>query len=448
MTNHNTGQSNFNSPRSTKKKTLDDYRKVGAGRFEWLGDSLPKDNKTPTLWRCLVCSYEFEARYNNIQQGSGCPKCSKKASLCADDYHAVAEAMGLDWVGSELPRYNHDLTEWLCRTCNHRHTADYNKVQQRRGCPECGKKKAASNRAALRLTEEHYHERALRIGLTWTASELPANNHALTTWRCKHGHEITASIHRLRDLPNGCPVCNGKVSKTANDYKIVGLPRSIEWLGTDVPDNIQIKTLWSCGDHVWETSYNVIQRGSGCPYCAANARKTIEDYHSLADELGITFCDNTIPRKSSQNCNWQCANGHDWYASYANVRYGFGCPHCQGLVNGRKVSKIQRDLCNLLQGELNYRVGVRAVDVAIFIDEVKIAVEYDEAYWHIGHQERDLRRVNELIENGWRVLCIKANYTLPSLKKINEGIKALLAGETYHEIVHMSWHEYAAKQQS
>jgi hypothetical protein len=47
------------------------------------------------------------------------------------------------------------------------------------------------------------------------------------------------------------------------------------------------------------------------------------------------------------------------------------------MVNGARVSKAQRRLCEMLDGKLNLPCGRYLIDVATCVDNVNIAAEYD-----------------------------------------------------------------------
>ena len=57
-----------------------------------------------------------------------------------------------------------------------------------------------------------------------------------------------------------------------------------------------------------------------------------------------------------------------------------GCGDCLDLVNGAKVSKVQRQLCEQLGGELNRPEGRLNIDIGLEIEGQKIAIEYDGWY--------------------------------------------------------------------
>jgi very-short-patch-repair endonuclease len=109
------------------------------------------------------------------------------------------------------------------------------------------------------------------------------------------------------------------------------------------------------------------------------------------------------------------------------------------MVYGAPVSQVQRDLCEMLDGELNHPFDRFNIDVALNVDGVAIAVEYDSWYWHGHRQEQDVQRVEALITAGWRVLRIKSNVLLPTRKQLDTEIARLVAGQKLTEIVLDDW---------
>ena len=93
----------------------------------------------------------------------------------------------------------------------------------------------------------------------------------------------------------------------------------------------------------------------------------------------------------------------------------------------------------MLGGELNHPFGRYSIDVALSVDGVAIAVEYDSWYWHSHRQIDDAQRDDELLAAGWRVLRVKSNELLPSLEQLDAAISRLLTGENQVEIVLDDW---------
>jgi len=103
--------------------------------FEWIG-KYPQNTHEVTLWRCSE-GHEWNACYHNIAQGHGCPYCTQKARKSKQDYHQVAQEQGFYWIGDCLPKNNSTPTTWKCGECGHTWTCTYKYIRREYGCPNC-----------------------------------------------------------------------------------------------------------------------------------------------------------------------------------------------------------------------------------------------------------------------------------------------------------------------
>lgn len=109
------------------------------------------------------------------------------------------------------------------------------------------------------------------------------------------------------------------------------------------------------------------------------------------------------------------------------------------MVNGVYVSKPQLTLHAMLGGNLNYRVGRYAIDIALTMDTHRIGIEYDCQYWHKGKEKHEAKRDAYLIGLGWHMLHIKTNILLPTREQLDAALTLLVNGATYAEIVLADW---------
>jgi hypothetical protein len=244
------------------RKILADYQALAEARgFNWSG-VLPKNAMTKTSWQCKQ-GHSWDACYNHIRQGTGCPECSGNTPKQATDYHVLAQLRGFKWTSIALPENTQTKTSWQCKK-GHSWDASYNTIQQGTGCPECcGKmpKKAVD-----------YHALAQLRGFKWTGNALPKNAMTKTSWQCKKGHRWQARYNSIHH-GSGCPDCYGNRRKKATDYRALAEARGFIWTGEASPKNIQTKTSWQCKKgHKWQANYNHIQQGSGCPECYYSIR--------------------------------------------------------------------------------------------------------------------------------------------------------------------------------
>lgn len=95
-----------------------------------------------------------------------------------------------------------------------------------------------------------------------------------------------------------------------------------------------------------------------------------------------------------------------------------------------KTSSQQLTIYNMLKEnnynvELNYPLSRINLDVAIFIDDIKIDLEYDCAHWHKDSQ-KDRRRDEFTKSQGWKILRIKSGHKIPTLEQLVEAINKLV----------------------
>lgn len=91
--------------------------------------------------------------------------------------------------------------------------------------------------------------------------------------------------------------------------------------------------------------------------------------------------------------------------------------------------------------EINYPVNFFSLDVFVFVEDIKIDVEYDGWYWHQDKQ-RDIKRDKVLQKEGYKVLRIKSGRLLPTEEQLFEAINKLVETDRkYTEIVLDDWKE-------
>lgn len=116
------------------RKTPEDYHKMAqAYGFKWIGPEV-KSVIYQTTWECIK-GHQWKARYNNIQGGQGCPYCAGKARKIPQDYHDLAKGRGFKWLGPEVKGAKFKTT-WECGK-GHQWEAKYNAIKDGRGCPYC-----------------------------------------------------------------------------------------------------------------------------------------------------------------------------------------------------------------------------------------------------------------------------------------------------------------------
>ncbi len=146
--------------------------------------------------------------------------------------------------------------------------------------------------------------------------------------------------------------------KIEKDYLEIARAKRIVWLGEKlhsknglewkqlVPINTHVNTWWQCPHgsesetHRWRTRFSNIQHGTGCPFCAAMAKrgrslvhKTIEHYTLLAIQRGFKWAEGQeLPSNVHNPTLWVCDEHGTWTSCYNTLLQGSGCPKCAGVA--------------------------------------------------------------------------------------------------------------------
>lgn len=103
-------------------------------------------------------------------------------------------------------------------------------------------------------------------------------------------------------------------------------------------------------------------------------------------------------------------------------------------------SKAEQTMCALLCSMFgrekcfpNYPVGALSLDCLVVLEGNKIDFEYDGVYWHKNRKQKDAARNAVLLDNGYKIIRIKANNqdTMPTPQQIQDAIN-LLIKENHH----------------
>jgi very-short-patch-repair endonuclease len=103
---------------------------------------------------------------------------------------------------------------------------------------------------------------------------------------------------------------------------------------------------------------------------------------------------------SNRKVWWKCKKGHEWKAS-PNKRTGAdktGCPYCNPQTSRLEI----RILCELrhLFTNVKWREKIDGIEVDIYVPKYPFAVEVDGYRWHIGKEDRDRMKSQELRKCG------------------------------------------------
>ncbi|MDD4930673.1 MAG: hypothetical protein PHG66_00770 [Candidatus Colwellbacteria bacterium] len=205
-------------------------------------------------------------------------------------------------------------------------------------------------------TIEDYYKLADRFCITYVDEcRFPKNSREKYKWKCTEGHEYISSYNNIQQ-GRECPLCAEKkrlefmktTRNTKEMYVDLGEEKGFEFIDEREPVGNKERYKWRCGDnHIWESSYNDIQGGHGCPYCYGNIPKTKEDFLKLAERKGFEFIDDREPINNSIKYKWKCKKeGHVKMSEYRTMLYA-GCMECYNKIRGDKSRHTEEDYLNL-----------------------------------------------------------------------------------------------------
>lgn len=198
---------------------------------------------------------------------------------------------------------------------------------------------------AKRKTAEDYHALAQARGFKWLGPEV-YNGKDGTWFECSNGHKWESGYNRMQQ-GHGCPFCAGKIQKTPADYYRLAAERGLRWLGPEVR-RIKDKTWFVCPlGHRWETGYGRIQAGHGCWYCGIEKHSRTQGLKPADYHALASERGFTWMGPEVKNrktgTEWQCKYGHVWKAPYHGIKSGNGCSVCKESKGEKRIDRALRD---------------------------------------------------------------------------------------------------------
>lgn len=170
-----------------------------------------------------------------------------------------------------------------------------------------------------------------------------------TTFECAVGHQWEATPASIMS-GRGCPHCphfsgNTRLTKDIVNQRIVD--RGFRLVGEYV--KARTKTTFECAvGHQWEATPANVMFGYGCPQCYGNIPLTKEIVNERIVDRGIRLVGDYV--NALTKTTFECAKRHQWDAAPAQVMGGSGCPHCAGNAH------LTKDIVNKRIADRNIRL--------------------------------------------------------------------------------------------
>lgn len=268
---------------------------------------------------------------------------------------------------------------------------------------------------------EDYRTLAIKMGFLYILEIVPKNVSTMVKgWKCKINHDPWSTTYSNIKRGTGCPHCANQIPKTIEDYKNMAKENGFKYLFDTIPKTTSISVLqgWRCSNnHVWDSCYKNIKRGSGCPQCAGNIKKVLNDYKKIAIDRGFKYTISDIPPNTRTTIRgWKCNKNHIFCSSYGNIKSGKGCVVCKhktetllyeyivSIYNNVDVTpQFSNDWCtNIGSGK-----KIKTLPFDICINSLKIILEIDgdqhfptnkcPRYWKKNYEEQYSRDIYKML---------------------------------------------------
>ena len=400
--------------------------------------------RAKALWQCK-CGFEWIAEIRQVAKGSG--KCRKCASNRATDSNNFAVTFP-EKVKLWSPQNNFGPEEvtpnstkkawWICENRHEWQTVVYS-VAKGTGCPYCSNQKidATNSFAAAHPQIAKFWDYKMNNGITPDRVS-PGSAKRKYWFICENNHSFDITLNNIHSLNRWCPYCAGKKPTDENNLALVNPELAAEWHPTknkkkpnDFLPNSNQKAWWKCSrSHEWQAVIGSRNIGNGCPKCA---NRELSDTNSLAvmfPEIAVEYDVKKNRQKdpskvlagSGKRVWWKCKYGHSWLVPVKNRTHSnTGCPECSPQSSFHEIRLYCETLA--ISNKVEKRSKVDGVEIDVWLPKLKLAIEYDGAYYHAKQRQKDKEKNKKLEKLGITVVRIR-EMPLTAISKNDFIIKA------------------------
>lgn len=262
-------------------------------------------------------------------------------------------------------------------------------------------------------------------------------------------HECKIDGHKWYPTPNsilsgkGCPICKKTlISKalllTHDEYvsKVYKINNSIDVVGEYIDARTPIPHRCKIDGYLWDAAPTNVLRGTGCPLCAGNLKKTDSQY--IKDVANV----NDSIKVLGQYINAQtpilheCKNdGCQWMSKPTNILSGEGCPKCRESSGEKIINKylVNNHVEFIQQYTFTKCKNIKPLPFDFYLPDYNACIEYDgiqhfEAIDYFGGEsELKKRQKNDSIKTNYclanDIILLRIKYNENAVFKLDEFFK-------------------------
>jgi hypothetical protein len=181
-----------------------------------------------------------------------------------------------------------------------------------------------------KLTIDEMQEIAKSKGGKCLSTEY-VNSRTKLEWECAEEHIWFATPGNVKNRNSWCAECVGLKTLTIEEMQEIAKSKGGKCLSTKYV-NKETNLEWECTEgHAWFARPGSVKNGGHwCLICAGSKKLTIEEMQKIAEERGGK-CLSTEYVNSQIKLKWECAEGHTWFANAIYVKnLGGWCLECSG----------------------------------------------------------------------------------------------------------------------
>ncbi|MBQ9778121.1 MAG: zinc-ribbon domain-containing protein, partial [Clostridia bacterium] len=393
-------------------------------------------------WNCPR-NHSYMASVPHRLEGKSCPYCANRKVLSGfNDLQTLYPDIASEWdalknqplMPTDVVGGSHRVVWWICPQ-HHEYEMSVLSRTQGQNCPVCAGKRVIKGVNDLFTTHPQFADEWLwekNEQLSLSPYSLSYGSTKKVWWRCsKCEYEWQASPNGRSK--SGCPYCvKKKVVTGKNDLKTLFPEIAKKWhpslnsLSVDAVAPFSNKKAWWICDkdprHIFETAiYHVTLGEIICPVCANQQIITgVNDLQTTHPALMkewdwernnvLKLYPDKISFGVTKKAYWVCEKGHKWQATVAS-RAGAqrcGCPECakdRSSSFPEKALSFYLSRCFEIEENKKFKwLGHSELD--IYIDSLKLGVEYDGKVWHTD-PKKDIAKDKLCQENGVHLIRVR-----------------------------------------
>lgn len=334
--------------KKTQQEFVEEVYDIVREEYKVLGEY--KNSKTKIEMYHEKCGEEFTVMPSEFLRGARCTFCAKNVRLTQEEFEGrVKEKLGENYIVKGIYKSLREDIRIKHESCGNTYKVKADNVMNGSGCPYCVRDTRKSKEVVIELLRQKFGEEYAITGEYKNMGEEVTFKHNKCNTEFISTVGIMLEISKTSKCPE-CKVLYKDEEFRKYVYKQVKEEYSVLGKYTNAREHIKFRHN-KCG-HEYETTPSTFKKGGRCPKCANESkRKTQEQFESevfaiFGEEYDILGEYTTSLVKVEVRHN-KCGNIYEVRPN--TILRGSGCPEC--VPNKKKTTKIFKDEVFNSEGE-------------------------------------------------------------------------------------------------